>query len=224
MLLFFSFFFLKSSLAQLADKKLNIYTTYNIGKFSGKELSDKDGFIYPNLYSNMSELNGYSFKATYKIKPFFSFGFESGTMTGKNWSFENNDLYKGAEVTLKSFSPVFQIHTRPKEAGILNLIKIYGEVAPAFGQSKLQLKYPIFEISNGNIPDKSLLESTDNFFRLKGSAGVDFAFLKAAGINIDYSVQQNFVSSVLYNEKKFLYGQLSIGLYFRLLYEKRYAY
>ncbi|MBN2772887.1 MAG: hypothetical protein JXR31_01470, partial [Prolixibacteraceae bacterium] len=112
--------------AQVADKNLNIYTGYSIGSFSGKEMSNDDGFIYPYLYSNLTNLNGYSFKATYKIYPLFSFGLENGKMTGNNWSSENSKIYKDATVNLKSFSPVFQIHTRFKESGIFNRLKIYG--------------------------------------------------------------------------------------------------
>lgn len=223
-LLFFSFCFINDSFAQLAEKKLNIYAHYNWGDFLGNEMSDENALIYPNLYSNMSELTGYSLKTTYKILPLFSIGLESEKMTGKNWGSENSEIYNDATVNLRSFSPVFQIHTRFKETGIFNRLKIYGELAPVFGQSKLQLKYPVFDIDNGNTSDKSLLESTDNYFGLKVGTGIDFAFSKAAGIYLAYSVQQNVVSSALYNEEKFLYSQLSFGLYFRLLYDKRFAY
>jgi hypothetical protein len=210
--------------AQLAQKNLNLNASFNIGNFTGKEMSDNNGFIYPNLYSNLTKLNGYSFKATYKIHSLFSVGLEVGELRGTNWGAENNNLYEGAEVNLKSISPVFQIHTRYNETGLYNRLKIYGEIAPVFGQSKLQLQKPIFEINNSTESENKFLETIDNYFGIKGSAGVEFAFSKVAGLNVSYSVQQNFISSALYNDEDFLYGQLSIGLYFRLFYDKRYAY
>jgi len=79
-------------------------------------------------------------------------------------------------------------------------------------------------MDNSNESEMKFLETIDNYFGIKGSAGVEFAFSKDAGIHISYSVQQNFISSALYNDEDFLYGQLSIGLYFRLFYDKRYAY
>lgn len=223
-LFYFSLFIYCFSTAQLAEKKLNFYASFNIGNFIGKEMSDDNGFIYPYLYSNMSILNGYSFKTTYKIHSLFSTGLEGGELRGTNWGVEDNNLYKGAEVKLKSISPVFQLHTRYNETGLYNRLKIYGEVTPVFGRSKLQLQKPIFEIDKTNESEMKFLESVDNYFGIKGSAGVEFAFSKDAGLNVSYSVQQNFISSAFYNDEDFLYSQLSIGMYFRLFYEKRYVY
>lgn len=221
----FSVLFITSTVSsQLINKKLNIHINYNVGDFMGKKFSNDNDFIYPYLYSNMTKLNGYSFKATYKIHSLFSAGLEGGEMRGTNWSAENNNLYEGVEVGLKSISPVFQIHTRYNETGLYNRLKIYGEVAPVFGQSKLQLQKPIFEIDNTNESEMKFLETIDNYLGIKGRAGVEFAFSKDAGINLSYSVQQNFISSAFYNDEDFLYSQFSIGLYFRLFYDKRYAY
>ena len=222
--IFSVFFIISTANSQLINKKLNIHVNYNIGDFMGKDFSNDNGFVYPYLYSNMTKLNGYSFKATYKIHSLFSAGLEGGEITGTNWSAENNILYEGAKVNLKSISPVFQIHTRYNETGFYNRLKIYGELAPVFGQSKLQLQKPIFEINSSSESEKLFLESVDNYFGIKGGAGVEFAFSKEAGINLSYSVQQNFISSAFYNDEYFLYSQLSIGLYFRLFYDKRYAY
>ena len=213
-----------SVFGQLIDKKLNIYAAYNIGNFSGEEMSNNNGFIFPKLYSNMSELNGYSLKANYKILPLFSIGLEGGEMRGTNWSSENNDLYNGAEVRLKSISPVFQIHTRFNETGIFNRLKLFGEVSPVFGQSKLQLKNSIFEINSVDGIDMKLLESIDNYFGVKGCIGIEYAFSKGAGFMMSYSAQKNYISSAFYNDADFVFGQISIGLYFRLLYNKRYTY
>ncbi len=210
--------------AQLIDKKINIYSTYNIGKFSGGEMSDNNGFIFPNLYSNLSELNGYSLKANYKILPLFCIGLEGGELRGTNWSLENNDLYNEADVTLKSISPVFQIHTRFKETGIFNQLKLFGEVSPVFGQSKLQLGKPIFEINSVDGINMELLESVNNYFGIKGCLGIEYAFSKDVGLMMSYSVQKSNISSALYNDADFVFGQISFGLYFRLLYNKRYTY
>ncbi len=210
--------------SQQIDKKLNIYAAYNIGKFSGEEISNNTGFIFPKLYSNMSELNGYSLKANYKILPLFSIGLEGGEMIGTNWSSVNNDLYNGAEVRLKSISPIFQIHTQFKETGIFNQLKLFGEASPVFGQSKLQLKNSIFEINSVDGIDVKFLESVDNYFGIKGCIGIEYAFSKDAGLMLSYSVQKNNISSAIYNDADFVFGQISIGLYFRFLYNKRYTY
>jgi opacity protein-like surface antigen len=213
-----------SVFSQQINKKLNIYAAYNIGNFSGEEMSDDNGFIFPNLYSNMSELNGYSLKANYKILPLFSIGLEGGEMSGTNWSSENKDLYNGAEVRLKSISPVFQIHNRFKETGIFNQLKLFGEVSPVFGQSKLQLEKPIFEINSVDGIDMELLESIDNYFGIKGCIGIEYAFSKDVGLKLSYSIQKNNISSALYNDADFVFGQMSIGLFFRFLYNKSYTY
>jgi hypothetical protein len=210
--------------AQLVRRNLNLDFVYNIGNFSGSEMSNDNSFIYPNLYSNFSDLNGFSIKATYKIHSLFSVGIEGGDLMGTNWFLKDFNLYDGATVNLRSVSPLFQIHTKFKESGILNRLKLYGEVAPVFGQAKLQLKNPIFEINTYDESESDFMKSTDNYFGIKGSTGIEFAFSKDAGVTLSYSVQQNFISSALYNDSGFLYSQISIGLFFRFIYDKRYAY
>ena len=220
----FLIFTIESLNAQLIEKKLNIYIDTNTGSFLGKKSSNEDEFIYPYLYPNMTKLNGYGVKAPYRAHSLFSFGIEGNKMFGTEWVLGNNNLYEGAEASMQSVSPVFQIHTKFKKTGIFNQLKLYVEIAPVFGQSKLQLKNPIFEINPVINSSEDLMESIDNYFGIKGGAGAEFSFSNDVGLFLTYSIQRNYISSTLYNDKSFIYNQLSIGLFFRFIYNKRYAY
>lgn len=224
LLVFITLITLYSASAQLVEKKANLYVSYNNGNFFGDKTSNESGFIFPKFYSNLTKLNGYSAKVVYKIHPFLGLGLEIQNMTGSGWNLNDNDLFDGSEVTLKSLAPVFQIHTRFKESGIFNRVKLYGEVTPVFGNSRLKLEKPIFEISSGDNSRQSIDESIDNYFGIKGSAGAELSFSKDVGLFLSYSIQQSYISSALYYDENFISSQLNLGLYFRFIGNKRYAY
>ncbi|GAP68079.1 outer membrane protein beta-barrel domain [Bacteroidales bacterium 6E] len=210
--------------AQLVDKKLNVNINYHGGDFFGKKMSDTKGFVYPRLFSNMSELTGYSLKTLWKWHPKYSVGLEFDRITGDNWNVDDYLLYSGSVVNMISFSPVIQMHSRFQRSGTYNRLKFFGEVGPVIGQSKLSLRTPIFE--NDYSGDEHYLKTkgVDNFFGINVGAGVEYYFSSALGLHFSCSLQNNFIKPELYNDQRFFYGRYGIGLIYRFVYEKRFTY
>ncbi len=217
------FFVAKHCDAQVIEHKIQI-KNFLTGDFMPNKQSSSNGFIYPYLFPNMTGLNGYSTKATYKIHPLFSLGVEASKMIGTEWSLNNSKLYDGAEVNLQSLAPVFQVHTKFHEMGIFNHLKIYGEVAPVLGQSKLQLQNPIFKISSEINADEKLTKSIDNYFGFKAGAGLELVLYRNLGMQVEYSFRQNRITSALFVDDKFSSTQFIAGLFFRFKKNKRYSY
>lgn len=214
----------QESRAQLIDTKAGIQLNLFSGKFLGDAQTGNDGFIYPFLFPNFDNLSGQSAKAIYKIHSLVSIGVEGNQMTASEWQLNNNDVYNGAEVSFLSIAPVLQIHTKFRETGIFNRLKISGELAPVFGQSDLKLDQPVFEFQNINGQESELTETINNYNGIKYGAGIEFAVTQKVGLHFSYSAHQNQISSMLYNDDKFTYTQASFGLIFRLLKDKRHAY
>lgn len=214
----------QESRAQLIDTKTGIQLNYLSGKFLGDAQTGNDGFIYPFLFPNFNNLSGYSAKAIYKLHPLVSLGVEGNHKAASDWQMSGSNVYNGAEVRFRSIAPVLQIHTKFRESGIFNRLKIYGELAPIFGQSELKLDQPVFEIQDAGGTNSELTEAISNYSGIKYGAGFEFAVSQKIGLHFNYSLHQNQISSVLYNDDKFIFTQASFGLIFRLIKDKRYAY
>lgn len=223
-MIFFLIINANSLFAQLINTKLDVNLNYHTGQFKGEQWSDDNGFIYPYFFSNMQNLNGYSGKALYEITPFLSAGIEVGCIKGSDWQLENNNLYNNSEVEIRNIAPAIQFHTKLKETGIFNRLKLFAELSPQFGQAKSKLNKSIFEILNNDQTQIQLIESTDNFYGAKGSAGFEIVLSQAAGMQLAYSMQQNHVTSAFYHDNMFSTSQFTFGLFFRFLKDKRYAY
>ncbi len=210
--------------AQLIDSRVNIYSGYSAGSFPGSETVTEGQFISPSLYSNFNDLSGYRLKGLYRLKPFLSTGLEINYHQGSGWHSSSSLLYRDSELEIFAASTVFQFHTTFKETGILNRIKPFVEISPTLGFSALTLANPVFEIHGFDHLASSPTSSTDFIYGVKGNIGLEVSVNRFMGSFISWSYQHIGVESILYNDNSFSVSQFEIGLFFKLLKNRRFYY
>jgi len=224
------------SYAQLIDNKINIYFGYSIADFHGQNVLKEGDFISTSLFPNYLDVKGASFKGLIELNQFCSIGAGFDMISASNWQNHEYYDYLRSNANQYSISPTIQIHTKFKEAGISNRMKLFIEIAPIIGMSNINLSRVFFETQNqiitqyqGSTQNRSLTvstpnESSDRFYGAKGSTGLEWAINHYAGIYFTYSIQQSKITSKFYNDKQFLRSQLDFGIFLRFKKDKRYFY
>lgn len=212
------------SYAQFIGNKINLYVGFNSGSFLGKGMTEENSFISPSLYSNYNSLKGLSFKGLIKKHQVYSLGLAFDFLRASNWKHTNYVDYLNSSVRLYSFSPTFQLHNKFLETGISNRLKVFLEVAPTVGLSKLALNRQLFDISRNKIPVSHPMGSNEFFFGVKGGAGLEAIVNKVIGVQVSYSLQHNRISSTLFHEKGFTTSGFNCGFFVRLKKNKRFFY
>lgn len=207
---------------QILENKLNIYLGYEIGQFPGKAFVNDANFISPSLFSNYKDVSGISFKGMIRSCQYISPGISLNYMRASNWETTQYEDYKDSKFSIFSFSPVIQIHNKYSESGFSNRFRIFVEFGPTIGITKLFLKYPIFYIENENDAVEGPLKRSDFFYGLKAGFGMELILNQAFGIYFENSVNRNWVSSKLYNDRHFTGFHLGLGLIVRLRKDKRF--
>lgn len=210
--------------AQVIGNKLNVYIGYNIGSFPGQSMVKEDKFLAPSLYPNYKILSGFSLKGLSRYNQFYSVGLALDMQQASNWETEEYIDYSNSTLELYSISPVFQLHNRFPEIGLLNRLKVFLEAGPSLGLSRLSLAQPLFDIRKGTIEVEPPMKSNDFFLGIKGGAGVEFIISKALGMYLVYAYQHKWGSSLLYHDKKFTASGITFGIFARLKKDKRYFY
>ena len=210
--------------AQLISNKLKIYAGYGAGGFQGDKSTIENNFIYPSLYANYTKLDGISLKVLYNFKTHFSFGITYSNMHASTWEYPDSNYYHGSEVIMHSLSADIQMHTKLAETGIWNRVRLFLEISPTAGISKLSLTNPLFDIQAGNNPVAQPDGSSDNYFGFRGNLGAEVFFNQMLGGFIDYSYGYYSVSSNLYNDNHFASHILEAGIVVKLLKNQRYFY
>jgi hypothetical protein len=141
-----------------------------------------------------------------------------------DWESEHYEDYEGSRVRHCTISPVFQIHNRLSETGVLNRLSFTFEIAPGMGLSKLELENSLFDVQP-EIPYLSLpLNSDDIFFGIRGSAGAGLMITNLFGSYINYSISNNWITSKLYNDKHFTTSYLDFGIFIKIMNDKHFMY
>jgi len=210
--------------AQVIDNKVNIYAEYIIGIFHGKELIEEKNFIYPSLYNNLKDIDGISLKWLYKNHQHISLGINVILLQASNWEYTGHSEYHGSKIKMQSISPTIQFHSKFSETNIFNRGRVFIEIGPTVGLSKLTLSNPLFDIQNEKDAVSIPMKSNDIFYGLTGNVGLEWAITQLIGIYITYSLQFNWVTSKLYNDNQFTSSQLGIGIIMKFKKDKRYFY
>jgi len=202
--------------AQVVDNKVNIYPGYETGLFHGNESINDQNFIYPSLYPNFKNLSGGSLKILCRYSNYFSFGITLMHIQAHGWEYPDSMLYQGSKMIMQSLSPTVQMRTKLAETGALNRIRVFFEIAPGIGLSKLMLTNPLFDIYSENGQINQPMNSSDLFYGVKGSAGMELAITQNFGIYFSYSYSHNRVESKLYADNHFSSSCLSLGIVLKL--------
>jgi hypothetical protein len=210
--------------AQILDNKIDLSLSYGIGIFGGDEMTSLDGFVAPSLYSNYDNLYGISFKGILLKKQHFSFGASLNYSSGSEWNAGQYTDYINSGVLLFSFSPLVQIHNRPSETGFFNRFRLFLDIAPTIGLSKLSLSNPLFDIQNGYSLIGQPTGSNDMFYGLKGTAGIQASVNQLIGVFLESSAGYYLVISKLYADSRLINYNLEAGVVIKLKKNKRYFY
>jgi hypothetical protein len=210
--------------AQLIDNRIDLSLGVGYISFFGDRKIKEDNFISPSLYPNYSDLRELSFKVLVKQNKLYSLGLSLNSLDASGWKNSGSSLYDNSKIKQVGLSPVMQIHTKFTEIGVFNRIKIFLEIAPTIGLSELALSNQLFDIQdqNGSVPQP--MDSRDLFYGIKSNVGFELSLTRAFGLYFSYSIQQNWVKSKLYNDSKFSYSNLGLGLVVRLEKNKRFYY
>lgn len=208
---------------QNISNKLNFHTGFALGKFHGNPSFNEGNFTFPALFPNLRTLNGYSLKALYRTHDYFSLGLGLENMRSSGWSLSGEEIYIGSKVNLVSTTALLQVHTKFAETGTYNKMKIYLEVAPTIGSANLALANPMFTARNEDSiqPPESI---TNQFYGIGGRLGLEYSISQTVGVYGNFSNAFHWISSSFYVDKNFTVSQLGIGMYVKLLKDKRYFY
>jgi hypothetical protein len=223
-LLLFALFVFFDSHAQVIDNKFNVYFEYNSGGFIGSEMIDEDNFIYPSLYANYKNLNGYATKGLVKIGSICSIGLEGDYFKASNWELYGYEDYTNSTTIQYSFSPKVQIHTPFKETGLFNRIRAIIEIGPVAGISELNLANPLFDVEMEDISFPSAMKTTDQYYGIKGSAGLELNISNSLGLYATYTRQYYRIGSKFYQDKNSSSYWFDLGIFLRLNKNKRLFY
>jgi hypothetical protein len=210
--------------SQLIDNKLDISAGYGTGSFIGSETIADGSFIYPSFYNNFQDLTWFSLKGLVKKNEIVSFGSEIEYLSASDWSLNNYELYDDSKVNFILLAPVIQFHSRFKETGFRNRVKVYFEAGPKAGVANIGLTNPVVTIQSYEFPVTQPLKSTDFIFGMGESIGFELAINQLIGINVTYSVDQIHVKSKLYNDSHYFSSRFGCGLVVKLMKDKRYFY
>ena len=208
--------------AQYIDSKIKFYLGISQGGFMGADKITDGNFSAPSLFASHKGFSGQSFKALAKINALINFGIGVDIIKASNWENYNSTNYNKSEIKQYSLSPIIQFHTFFNKFNTYNGINLILEITPTFGQSEIILKNSIWDIQSNTGPVTPPFKSKDYFYGVKAGAGLEWSINQYIGVFLNYSFQQNWISSDLYPDRHFLRKQLDFGLFLKIIKDKRY--
>lgn len=203
---------------------MNLSAEYFKGKFHGEALTTDKDFVYPSFYNNLEGFTGLSIKALMKTNPYLSLGIGAEAIVGNNWQLDDYLHYNGAEMKLLSVTPCLRLRNSYKTRKFHDRALIFIELAPMLGVVQINIEEPVFEIfQNGNFLEP-ILQDRAFTYGVKCHAGAGYALTQLLGISASYAFGYYKVSSVLNNDRSFVTSQFNVGIYLKLMGDKRYKY
>lgn len=177
-------------------------------------------FISPSLFSNYNALNGFSAKGVLKINELYSLGLGYNHTWASAWELSGYTDYSNSSFIQNSLSPTIQFHSKFSKNGIFNNLKLFAEIAPVFGVSRLSLQNSIFEINSGSDSISVPLVSDFISIGLKAGAGLEISFNQVFGVFISYTYLATLSESAFFNEKHYSCSFFELGFLIRLKKDK----
>lgn len=203
---------------------MNLSAEYFEGKFHGEDLTTDKDFVYPSFYNNLEGFTGLAIKALMKTNPYLSLGIGAEAIMANNWQLDDYLHYDGAEMKLLSVTPCLRLHNRYKTHNFHDRTLIFIELAPMLGVVQINIEEPVFDIfQDGNFLEP-LLQDRAFTYGVKCHTGAGYALTQLLGISASYAIGYYKVSSVLNNDRNFVTSQFNVGIYLKLMGDKRYKY
>lgn len=220
----FSVLFFIPVRAQIIDNDLDFNIGAGVGKFGGSSIINDNGFVAPSLYDNFKNLYLASLKGILMKKRFLDLGASLNIAAASGWEKESYTDYSNSRILIFGLNPLVRIHNPTKDYGLLNRLKFFVETGPEIGFSKLSLSTPLFDIQSNDNPVSQPDGSSDLFYGLKSSVGIEALVNQTLGAYIRYSYGYFSVSSKLYADTRFSDQNIEAGVVFKLKKDKRFFY
>lgn len=203
-----------NSYAQVLDNKTDLHFSYIRGTFSGHDFINENGFIFPALFANYNNYNGFSFRNSTKLNKFISAGVNISYNKASGWKLETYDYYDKSKVRQLYIAPSISFHSPYAKLGLFNKFCIFGSIEPGIGISNLILDAPLINVPNStaNIP----VEETSPYFGITLNLGIKLIINNRFGFFYAYSYQWNYINGTFYNEKSFSLTHSELGIFIRV--------
>ncbi len=219
-------FFTASNLkAQFIENKVTLHVDLIAGSFSGESMVKDNGFMMPSLFSNYAGSYGFVIGGTYRFNTYLSAGLSMSNQWAGSWEYAKYSEYSESKNYQLFVSPLLRLHTPAKDLGLLNRVRIFLEVAPGIGISRLTLEDPLLLVIPGDAVSEDLLKESSVFYGVKATTGVKFVINPRTGLLLGYSIQTNGTNdNLLFPDKKFSANYIKLGVFFRFNEDKRFFY
>ncbi len=208
--------------AQFLDNRLNIYAAYSTGMFRGDLWVESDGLVTPSLYANMTGTSGLSSTLSYEVHEWIAATFYMGAFFADDWTHPESRLYQFAELRYYYFAPGLRLQSPYRKLGLLNRARLFTGVAYGGGYAALDLFAPVMIIEPGQGTPEFPDGETNFFHGWKALAGVQLTITHNIGLYASYSLQSNRIDGLFYTDKAIKTGLFEIGLFLRLMENRRY--
>jgi len=226
LVLFLIPFSISSIYAQVLDNKLNVVFSGGISNIYGKPVINERNYIMPSLFVNYENVNNRRFKIEYKLNSVIDLCLKLENIRCTNWQFDTGDAYfKNSKTKIFFVSPAIQLHNKFKEKGIFNRLKLYLELSPLFGISKLTLTKPVFDISStSGIEYSPILENSRFINGAEVTAGMKMTITSSIGLYTAFSYSYNHVNSLFFSDNRFTCTSINFGCFVKLFNNKHFYY
>jgi len=209
--------------SQLLEDRINFYIGYQSGFYTGNELFNDHGTIAPSFYSNLTSNNGLVVKDVYNLSPNLGVGFKLGFLTSTNWKSNKYVSYNGSKSATINLQPVIQIHSKFRENGLYNRLKVYGEISPVIGFSLVSVKNNLFFTSDSEIKNNTFT-SNNLIYGLEAGVGCEYAFTNKTGVFINLSLQEGFIKTPFFLDNRYTLSCINVGFRINISKVKRFNY
>ena len=213
-----------SGLAQEIDNKINVSVEYGTGFFHGEKMFREKNFKYPSFYRNFDQLHGSAINLLIKTRPQLSLGVGIAFLNASGWMNSEYSDFDLSEAKVSYISPLLRFHSKFSPMGFFNKGRLFIELAPNIGLSKISLSDTIFTIQTSTKTILPPISNHDLSAGIKVKAGFEWTLSNYAGITASYALQHVWVKSEFYNDRSFTCSLLNVGLIFRFHKDKRFNY
>jgi hypothetical protein len=206
--------------SQTIENDLNVGFSFSVNKTEGKQSAISDNIIMPAIYSNLKKSKSGSLGINYKLNKIIRIGLKYEYTVFNNWSFSGSDFFKNSEIAHN----IISVTTR------YTLLKFKktsfcfaSQINPYIGNAYTKLSNEIIGFIPGE-NNKANPASNDLIWGVEGSVGIDFPLRQSFGIVADIGINKGWTKSVLFDEKSYLFVFSDIGIYFKLLKDRKFKY
>lgn len=210
--------------AQAIENKVNMSLGYSMGDFTGQSMFRDQGFMSPSLFSNYRKTSGISLSVIYNhFKP-FRIGLDLEYTQASQWEMNGQTDYSGSMIKQFSVGPDMQYQYKFNHSNVSDWLTAFAGISPMVGYTNLSLRDPLFDVQSSGGTIAQPMMSTDLFFDVKLTTGLEAIVWRNLGVFISYTYCYGWTKSELYPDTHFSKSMAEAGIVLKLQKNKRYYY